>query len=250
MSKAAHTGRRSPEGPARQRGGLARGARRGLAVLGAILGLTLARPAEAQSGPPLDSAQMAEAMHTYFAGERGAGPLFFGAGLLGVGAGTVMALKGGDITRGAGFPMIGLGLVQGIVGSTLLLGTNKRVAKQGAELAKDPAAWKRNESKRMDGVNRSLVALMVIEGVLIAAGTTTAVVAAQKECCRTLQGIGLGVAAESAVTLMLDIFAAARAQEYADNIRRFEPSSSGAAFYEGGGAAPMSFRPISFSGRF
>jgi hypothetical protein len=218
-------------------------------ILGAVLGMTLARPAEAQSGPPLDNAQMAGAMHTYFDGERGAGPLFFGAGLLGVGAGTVMALKGGDITRGAGFPMIGLGLVQGIVGSTLLLGTKKRVATLDAELAKDPAAWKRNESKRMDGVNKSLIALMVIEGVLIAAGTTTAVVAAQKECCRTLQGVGLGLAAESAVTLMLDIFAAARAQEYAENIRRFEPSA-GAAFHEGGGAAPMSFRAISFSGRF
>ena len=54
----------------------------GLAVLGAAVGLTLARPAAAEGGPPLDKAGVSEAMHTYFQGEKGAGPLFFGVGLV------------------------------------------------------------------------------------------------------------------------------------------------------------------------
>jgi hypothetical protein len=93
---------------------------------------------------------------------------------------------------------------------------------------------------------------MVLESVLIVGGATTAVVAAQKNCCRTLQGVGLGLAAQSAVTLMLDLFALARARDYADSLRRFEPPASAAP--SPGGAAPMSrgpsIGPISFGGRF
>jgi hypothetical protein len=195
---------------------------------------------------------MAAEMHTYFGGEKGAGTLVFSAGLAGMAGGTVMALRGGDITQGAGFPLIGIGVVQGIVGATLLLRTDKQVASLDAQLAKDPAAFKRDESKRMDGVTTTLFALMLVESALIVGGATTAVVAAQKDCCRTLQGVGLGLAAQSAVTLMIDLFAFARAREYADRVRRFEPSAGPAP--SPGGSAPMSrgpsFGPISFGGQF
>ena len=201
------------------------GARTRLAVLGAALGLLLARPASAQSGPPLNNAQIAEAMHTYFGGEKGAGPILFGPGLAGIAAGTVMVFRGDEVTRGAGFPMLGLGLAQTIVGTSLLLATDKRVAKFDAALAKDPVAWKRDESKRMAGVNTTLLTLMIVESVFIVGGTVTAVVASQKDCCRTLKGVGIGLAAESAFTLVFDIFAKMRAQEYAHSLRRFEPSS-------------------------
>jgi hypothetical protein len=242
---------REPEegAPKRRRG---RAARNGAAVLTAAFGLALAQPAAAQSEPTIDRARMAADMRTYFGGEKGAGPLFFGAGLTGVGGGTLMALKGSDIVQGVGFPLIGIGLVQGIVGATLLLRTDEQVAELDAQLATDPAAFKRDESKRIDGVKTSLYALMILESVLIMGGAATAVVAAQKNCCRTLQGVGLGLAAQSAVTLMLDLFALARAREYADSLRRFEPPASAAP--SPGGAAPMSrgpnIGPISFGGRF
>lgn len=245
-------GREDFQGPTRRRRGRAGAGRKTAAVLAAVAGLAVAQPAQAQSEPAVSRAQMAVDMHTYFGGEKGAGPLFFGTGLLGVGAGTGMVLRGGDIVQGAGFPLIGIGLVQSIVGASLILGTNKKVASLDAQLAKDPAGFKRDESKRMEGVNASLFALLVVESVLIVGGATTAVVAAQKNCCRTVQGVGLGVAAQSAVTLMLDLFALARAREYADSLRRFEPSAGGAP--SPGGPAPMSlgpsFGPISFGGRF
>ncbi len=221
---------------------------RGLAILCAAIGLTLARPAGAQSEPSLNKTQMGEAMHTYFRGEKQQAPFFIGAGLAGMGAGTVMVLKGGDITRGAGFPMIGFGLIHAIVGGAFLLGTDKRVATLDAALAKDPAAWKRDEIKRMAGVNTTLVALMIVESALIVGGTTTAVVGARSECCRMLQGVGLGLAAEGAVTLLLDIFESARARDYADALQRSDPSLG--ASPSKGGTASMSFGPLSFSGRF
>jgi hypothetical protein len=132
----------------------------------------------------------------------------------------------------------------------LLLGTDKKVAKLDADLAKDPAAWKRDETKRIKGVNTTFIALMVVESVLIAAGTTTAVITSKKDCCRTLKGVSIGLAAESAVTLVLDILAYRRAQAYSDSLERFEPSLSPSPSMDGGGAAPMSFRTISFSGQF
>jgi hypothetical protein len=230
-------------GPGRRRG---HARRRAAAAVALAAGLAVTTPAEAQSEPGI--ARMTADMHTYFDGEKHAGPVFFGAGLLGVGAGTGMVIRGGDIVRGAGFPLIGIGLVQSIVGATLLLRTDTQVARLDAQLAKDPAAFKRDESKRIDGVNKSLYLLMVLESALIVGGATTAVVASQKDCCKTLQGVGLGLAAQSAVTLMLDLFALARAREYADSLRRFDPPPASAR--APGGSAPMSLGPISFGGRF
>jgi hypothetical protein len=222
-------------------------------VAGAAAGLvvlSLPSSAHAQSGPAIDKTQMTDAMHVYFDGERGAGPLFLGAGVAAGGIGTLLVTRDDALARGAAYPVFGIGLIQAVVGASLLLSTRSRVAKLDQQLATDPAAFKKDESKRISGVNTSFVALMIVESVLIAGGTATAVVASQKECCRTLQGIGLGLAAQAAVTLSLDLFAMARARDYAESLDRFDPGSSSTKGARGQAPGPMSFGAISFGGRF
>jgi hypothetical protein len=218
------------------------------ALLCAAATLAVAPGARAQDPAPIDKARMTEGMHAYFHGEKWEGPVFFGAGLAAGGVGALLVTRSDELARGAAYPLFGIGLVQLIVGAVVFLRTDAQVARLDQQLAKDPAAFKKEESARIKGVNTQFIALAIIESVLIAGGTATAIVAAQKDCCRTLQGIGLGLAGQGAVTLALDLFAAARAREYTDNLRRFDTASPAAMSL--GQPAPMSFGPISIGVRF
>lgn len=106
--------------------------------------------------------------------------------------------------------------------------TDAQVARLDRQLATDPHAFKKDESARIKGVNTEFIVLAIIESALIAGGALTAIVAAQKECCRTLQGIGLGLAGEGAVMIGLDLLAAKRALDYTDNLQRFDAGTPSA----------------------
>lgn len=213
------------------------------ALLCAAAALTLGPGARAQAQTPIDQAQMTEGMHAYFHGEKWEGPVFFGAGLAAEAVGAVLLTRRDEIARGAAYPLFGLGLAQLIVGAVVFLRTDAQVARLDRQLATDKGAFKKDESARIKGVNTEFIALAIIESALIAGGALTAIVAAQKECCRTLQGIGLGLAGEGAVMLGLDLFAAKRALDYADNLQRFDAGSPSAR--SPAQPAPLGFGPIS-----
>jgi len=225
------------------------GARLGVAgLLSLAAAVTVAPPALAEGAPSIDKAQMAEAMHTYFHGEKWEGPVFFGVGLAAGGVGAVLLTRSDDIAKGAAYPVLGIGLVQLIVGAVVFLRTDAQVARLDRQLSTDEAAFKKDESARIAGVNTEFIALAIIESALIAFGAVTAIVAAQKGCCRTLEGVGLGLSGQGAAMLVLDLFAAARARRYTDGLQRFDAGSPAAPLP--GGPAPMSFGPISFGFRF
>jgi hypothetical protein len=182
----------------------------------------------AQEAAPTGKGRMADDMRAYFRGEKLEGPFFFGAGAAAVGTGAFLVTRDDEIARGAAFPLFGLGLVQMIVGAVVFLRTDAQVARLERQLQADPAAFKAEESKRIRGVNTQFVALMIVEAALMLGGAGMAAVAAKNDCCRTVQGVGLGIAGESASLLLLDLFAAARARDYADNLARFDPGASSA----------------------
>ena len=211
---------------ATRRGRTSHKAWRWVTILGALAGLAGARPAEAQSEEKLDRARMSEQMHAYFHGEKREAPFFLGAGLVGMGAGAVMVSRDSEAVRGAAFPLLGIGLIQAIIGGVLLLNTDRRVRRLDEQMAKAPAALKREEAQRLVGVKTSFIGLMLAEAVMLVGGVTMAAVASSKECCRTLQGIGFGLAVEGWLSFVLDRFAYTRALEYAHALDRFEPKSS------------------------
>lgn len=172
---------------------------------------------------------MADDMHAYFRGEKRAGPFFFGAGLASAGAGALLVTRDDELARGAAYPLFALGLVEMIVGAAVYLRTDAQVARLDTQLKTDPAAFKAAEAERMRKVNNQFVLLMVTEAVFIAGGTAMASVAAQKDCCRAVQGVGLGLAAGGATLLTLDLFAFARGRLYEGSLRRFNPAGTPAS---------------------
>jgi hypothetical protein len=220
-----------------------------VALLAAAGVATAAGDARAQGPVPIDAAHMKTDMHAYFHGEKWAGPFFFGTGVAAASIGAVLLTRSDPVARGAAYPVIGLGIVQALVGAVVFFRSDAQAAKLDAKLASDPAAFKRDETARMLKVKNQFVVLGIVESVFMLGGTVTAAVAARKECCRTLQGVGLGFAAQGAATLMLDLFAAARARDYLQSLDRFDPGAAAPA-PPPGGRAPLAFGPITFSGTF
>lgn len=218
------------------------------ALVSLAAALTLSPAAMAQENGSIDQARMARDLRAYFHGEKVEAPFFIGTGLAAGGVGALLVTRDDDLARGAAYPTFGIGLVQLIIGTTLLLNTDARVARLDQQLATDPAGFKKSEMERMDGVHTSFLLVMLFESALIVGGATTAVAAAQSGCCRTLQGIGLGMAGQGAVSLALDFFAAVRAREYSTSLSRFDVGISAAPL--SGQFAPGRFGSISFGGRF
>jgi hypothetical protein len=171
---------------------------------------------------PIGKAQMTEDMHAYFHGEKWEGPVFFGAGLASAGIGAALITRDDALARGAAYPVFGIGLIQLIVGAVVFLRTDAQVARLDKELATNPAKFKKDESARIKSVNTEFIALAVVESAFVVGGVAMAAIAAQDGCCRTLQGVGLGLAGQGGAMLMLDAFAAARARDYTDSLRRFD----------------------------
>jgi hypothetical protein len=217
-----------------------------------LLALGASREARAQSQGPLDTPRMTEDMHTYFHGEKWEGPVFFGAGLASAGLGAFLVTRDDAIARGAAYPLFGVGLIQLLVGAVVFLRTDAQVAALDKKIALEPAAFKRDERARIGKVNTQFIVLAVVESALIAGGTAMAVLGAQNDCCRTTQGVGLGLAAEGAVMLGLDLFAAARARDYTISLDRFDPLRSAASPPGSApqGSAPLQFGPITLGVRF
>ncbi len=235
---------------------LRRGARpRGAALLSLAASLAAALTvtsvtsvASAQRKASIDEARMAEDMHAYFHGEKWEGPFFFGTGLAAGAVGAVLVTRDDDLARGAAYPVFAVGLLQLIVGSALFLKTDAQVAALDQQLATDPAGFKKSETARMAGVNTRFIGVLLFEAAMIAGGATTAIVAAQDGCCRTLQGVGLGLAGQGAVSLSLELFATVRGRDYATSLSRFDIGYSTAPLSRQ--LDPVSFGPITFGGRF
>jgi hypothetical protein len=230
-------------------GGRARRRKRAYAGAALVCALSaVATEASAQGPVPIDAAHMREDMHSYFRGEKIQAPFFFGTGVAAGAIGAVLLTRDDPMARGAAYPLIGIGLLQAIVGAGLFFRTDGQVAKLDEQLTTNPAGFKTDEAKRMLRIKNQFIAIMVLESVFILGGTVTASMAARRECCRTLQGVSLGFIAQGAATLMLDLIATARSRDYLQSLQSFDPALAPAP--PPGGRAPMSFGPITFGGTF
>jgi hypothetical protein len=159
-------------------------------------------------------------LDAYFAGEKSQSWVFLGTGLAGLGTAVGLYVEGSDLARGASYPIAVFGLGQAVVGAGLAWRTDAQVARLQAQLVADPGALKAAELKRMRRVNLQFDILMIAELVFVVGGTATFFLA-RREDADTLAGVGLGLASEGAVTLVLDWFAARRADRYTESLLRF-----------------------------
>ncbi len=196
---------------------------RGLLIVLVVLvaGTSVAQAEEA------DAPEARAAMQAYFDGEITGGYVLAGMGAAGLLAGGLLYRRDAGVSRGAAYPLLGIGVAHLAAGIYIGFASDRRIDTFDGELDKDASGFVARESKRMAGVSRSFTMLKIAEGVLIVGGLAMVVVGHRKERPR-LEGAGITLAIEAALTLGFDVVAAQRAHRYRDGLA----ASQVAVFYE------------------
>ncbi|MBN1209827.1 MAG: hypothetical protein JXB05_33565 [Myxococcaceae bacterium] len=177
--------------------------------------------AEAPAASPDSSALMVARMEDYLDAERAESRLFVGMGLLSIAGGaTALAASDRDFLKGASLPLMGVGLIQLVVGGTVWWRTEEQKSQLRQLILSAPARYVSEESARMKVVNDNFVIYRWTELSLLGAGLATAGAghALDKDF---VTGLGAGLAFQSAVMLTLDYFAEQRGGEYAEQVAGF-----------------------------
>jgi hypothetical protein len=159
---------------------------------------------------------MRDSMLQYFQAEKQEALVFLAVGAVTL-VSAVMLLKGGGAWRTMAWPLGAVALIQVSVGGAVFFRTDGQVAALERTLEADPPAFRSAESARMAGVMSSFRDYEVIEVVLIAVGIGLTAVFPQRQA---LYAVGVGLVAQAAFMLVLDLFAAQRGRAYLDALSR------------------------------
>ena len=188
-----------------------------VATIFAVLSSAVPAPASAQ----VDG--MRADMHDYFGGETAEAWVFLGVGALALGGAAYgFGFSDDPYLEGAGWPVGIVGLIQVAAGLVLLARTPGQVGDLDAQLDTDPAGYRTDELTRMETVNDQFDLLAIVEVGLIAAGAGLATWGFLDDE-PFAAGLGVGLAAQAAIMLVLDLVAAARADTYTSAIEAFRP---------------------------
>ena len=178
------------------------------------------------SGPTSSTARAPDdEMRAYYAGEKTTAFVFVAVGVVSAAAGAVLVTREGDFARGMGWSVLGLGAFEALGAGFYAFQVDAQLAHYSETLARDPAAFKREELTHIHGTTSRFVVYRLSEVALALAGAGVATYgfAANKDAWK---GIGIGVAAEALTFFLLDSFGQARAVAYEERVRRFEPTVS------------------------
>jgi hypothetical protein len=186
--------------------------------------LVFSSVASAQEAPvPIGQAEMRADLHRFFSGDKRHSLILFSVGVSSLVAGGVLVSQPG-FARATSYPLLGVGLLQAIVGGGIYLRTNKQVAALDAQLSSDPGAVKAGEYKRMSRLHLQYRIIEIAEIAMILAGGTLLIVGGTTNTGdqEVLQGVGLGLVITGAVTLPLDLIADRRGERYRKSLSRFQ----------------------------
>lgn len=158
--------------------------------------------------------EMHVAIVTYFAAEKRSSLLFMAAGIVAI---SFSVFLWRTSWRGVVYPLAAIGIIQIVVGSTVYFRTDAQVLELHKKLAADPATYLAVEQPRMEKVQRSFVVYKVLEAVLLAAGILGAFIFRERQA---LYAASVGLITQTALMLVLEIFAERRGEVYIEQIRR------------------------------
>lgn len=157
-------------------------------------------------------------MARYFAAERAESAVFLACAVAAVAASAALAALRSPY-RAMAWPLLGVGLVQLVVGAAIFLRTPGQRTRLGQQLRTAPAAYRAEETARMQRVQRRFVLYKRIEIGLLALGLALASVDSYG---RTLYAVGLGLILEAGLMLALDLRAERRGHRYLQAMRSLE----------------------------
>lgn len=155
---------------------------------------------------------------TYFTAEKNESLIFVLVGIVTIGFSLYAVLKWGDaFYKGFAVPVILIGLVQLVVGSTVYLRTPKQIQELEVLYQKDKAAFANAESLRMNTVMKNFSFYKKVEVAFVVIGLLLIFLAPSKEFWL---GIGIGMLLQGALMLTADIFAERRGTTYQNEITK------------------------------
>ena len=188
-------------------------------------------------------AAMAEDVIGYYHSERNTALTFIGLGAVSAGVGTGLVVSGGDFATGLGVAMISIGALEVLGSAFYAVQVGNELDHYSGLLARDPAQFKSEEATHIHGTTSRFFWYRASELFLVLAGAGVATYGFVKDH-DVWKGVGIGVAGEAATFFILDAFGSARAVEYEEHVKRFDPS---VAFSIGDGVRPWS---LAVSGKF
>jgi len=157
-------------------------------------------------------------LHTYFDAEKRSSYWLLAIGLAACWFGGAMCIGARPpFYVGLAIPMIAMGIVQIMVGSTVARRTDRQVEDLEKLLSDSPAEFVRTESPRMAAVMRNFVVFRWGEIGFIVVGLVLILLNPELNLWK---GIGVGLLAEGALMLVADYFAKKRAQDYSAFVQR------------------------------
>lgn len=172
-------------------------------------------------GAASSPALMVSQMESYLDAERAESRLFAGMGVLSIAGGAVaLGASDRDFLRGASLPLIGVGIIQLVVGGSVWWRTEEQKAQLRTLILSEPSRYVSEESARMRQVNENFVIYRWTEISLLGVGAVTAGAGYTMDK-DFVTGLGVGLAFQSAVMLTLDYFAEKRGNEYARQVAGF-----------------------------
>ncbi len=186
---------------------------RALAIVVVLLAMT---PAHAET--PVEAKS---AMQDYFNGEKTGGYILVALGIGGIATGTYLVKDKCEVRKGLSYPLLAFGTLHVLAGVYIGMSSDSRIDKFGGEIDRDGQAWVERERERMDGVKTQFTVLKLVEVGLVAGGATMAYLGWKHRRGR-LEGAGIGIAVEAAITLGFDLWASHRANGYRDKLGGIE----------------------------
>ena len=160
-------------------------------------------------------------MQDYLDGEKTGGYVLVGMGITGIAFGTFLVKAHCPIRRGLSYPLLAVGAMHVAAGVYIGIASDNRIDDFGKEIDRDGQAWTERERERMDGVHTQFTVLKLVEVGLIAGGAGLAYYGYRRGWGR-LEGAGIGIAVEAALTLGFDLWASNRADNYRDKLGGLE----------------------------
>lgn len=156
----------------------------------------------------------------YFLAEKYESLVFVLVGVVAIGI-SVWFWLNGHVFKTLAFPLVAVGIIQIIVGGSVYLRSDDQIATLRKQVQTAPAAYKADEIKRMDVVNRNFIIYKWVEVALFLAGVGLVMMFPRNN---TWYFIGAGLIMQSAFMLSADLFAEHRAHLYVDYINQYIPS--------------------------
>lgn len=160
---------------------------------------------------------MIERIHAYLSAEKQESLLFIAVGVAAILIAAWLWMNGHRL-KAMAFPLIGVALIQLVVGGTVYLRSDKQAADLAAQAASQPAEFNAAETARMAAVMKNFTLYKWIEIGLLAAGVLLIVLLPSQAIAA---GIGAGLVLQSGIMLCLDVFAEERGQAYLDALGAF-----------------------------